>query len=323
MKQFFTSLTLLAISLPASAQFVLEWDKIEHWAGDGDNRSALIVQFSDDGPDEAYVWGYRWPSGEERSGEDMFRAIAEESDDIVLFTQFTGQYGSTVCGIGLSTDNGVIPLIHYDFDSACEDDNISFDYFTPNTMMGQTTVPGWDTPDICQQAIFAAEATHIIDHPINCHAYGYPAYDYDWWQPSETLSPSQMRWHAGWYRGYWSYWTGKESSESLGYSGVGFTGRKLANNSVDGWVYTYLEPGSLDTPDGVTSASTLVHPLNYSHIIGTTSVKPIKVIDNTLWDVYNLQGVKVASRMESNSGNLPAGIYIARSGDITKKIYIK
>ena len=75
--------------------FVIDWNKIVHWAGSGNNKAAMVVQFADNGPEEAYVWGYRWDDGQTPSGEDMFRAIAKESSDLTLFTQFTGTFLET------------------------------------------------------------------------------------------------------------------------------------------------------------------------------------------------------------------------------------
>ena len=41
------------------------------------------------------------------------------------------------------------------------------------------------------------------------------------------------------------------------------------------------------------------------------------------WDVYNLQGIRVATGIDAKTGNLPPGVYVVCSGVITKKILIK
>lgn len=175
-RNYLSILTLvLAISLTANA-FVVEWDKIEHWAGEGPNKAALVVQFDDGGEKKAYVWGYRWNGSDTQpSGEDMFRAIASESTDLYLFTQYTGWMGNTVCGIGYSLDNSIAYHIEFDFDSAMNDPCISFNWFSSNTTLGQTSTPGWDTPDLCEVAIDEAKSTHILEHPIDARTMATPA----------------------------------------------------------------------------------------------------------------------------------------------------
>lgn len=59
-------------------------------------------------------------------------------------------------------------------------------------------------------------------------------YDFD----SYTATDSTDHWCAGWYNGYFSYWVAKSPDENLGYSGVGATGRKLNDGSVDYWSYS-------------------------------------------------------------------------------------
>lgn len=255
---------LLAASLTANA-FVVEWEKIRHWAGQGPNKAALVVQFDDGGEKRTYVWGYRWADCDTApSGEDMFRAIASQSYDICLFTQFTGWMGNTVCGIGYSPDNSITDHIEFDFESAMDDPCISFNWFSANELLGQTSAPGWDTPQLCDQAIDQAKLTHIIEHPIDARHYGYACYDYDHWLNFAT--DSAMRWHAGWYKGYWSYWVGGADSESLSYSGLGYSSRKLSDGTVDAWKYTFLDgPAGGSEADGYTGASTPWHDLDYSH----------------------------------------------------------
>jgi len=58
-------------------------------------------------------------------------------------------------------------------------------------------------------------------------------YDYDDWTIADTLD----HWHAGWYKGYWSYWVKEGLSGEWGYSGLGASSRKLQDGSWDGWSY--------------------------------------------------------------------------------------
>ncbi|MDE5887665.1 MAG: hypothetical protein K2H46_08775 [Muribaculaceae bacterium] len=306
---------LLAASLTANA-FVVDWDKIRFWSGEGPNKAALIVQFDDGGEEKAYVWGYRWDDGAEPpSGEDMFRAIASNCNDLYLFTQFTGWMGNTVCGIGYSQDNAIAGYIEYDFESALEDPCISFNWFSANEMLGQTSTPGWDTPDLCEQAIEESKTTHILEHPIDAKAYGYACYDYDHWHKyGEDIS---LRWHAGWYKGYWSYWVGGADSESLSYSGLGYSSRKLSNGSVDAWKYTYLDGPVGGEIDGSTGASKPWHELDYSHFDNSGVDAAYRDETSNSPVFYRLDGSVV-----NNIETAPPGLYLKVVGNKSKKIII-
>ncbi|MBD5290732.1 MAG: hypothetical protein HDS24_01465 [Bacteroides sp.] len=309
--------SFMVISLTANA-IVVDWSEIKHWAGEGENKAALVVQFDDDGEEKAYVWGYRW-NGEEitPSGEDMFRAIATECDDIYLFTQFTGWMGNTVCGIGYSRNNSIADCIEFDFDSALEDPNISFNWFSANSFLGQTSVPGWSTPELCEEAIEESKATHILEHPIDARNYGYACYDYDHWQ--KFGGESSMRWNAGWYQGYWSYWVGGVDMESLSYSGLGYTSRKLTDESVDGWKYTPLSgPVGGDYVDGVTGATTQWHELDYRHFLPTSVEAVSDELQSSENVLFRLDGSRVAK-----GALLPPGIYILKTQERTEKIIIR
>ncbi|MCM1110989.1 MAG: DUF5074 domain-containing protein [Clostridium sp.] len=241
-----------------SPQYTVDFDKIEHWTGEGENRAALVVQFL--GDENAYVWGYRWPKGEERNGVTMFKDIAADTYNLICFAQYTGQYGETLCGVGLSDGMSLLNSLYFDFDFAKNESGATFDYYSANTFMGQTEAPGDRTPDLCAAAISAAASTHVIQHPLDYGTYGYPAYDYDAWRvdtSSSSYNPDD-RWNAGWYDGYWSYWTSPGNGQELSYSGVGYTGRILTDGCIDGWRYSDIaELGAGEAPD--LSDATLVY----------------------------------------------------------------
>lgn len=307
----------LAISLTANA-FVIDWSKIKHWAGEGTDKAALVVQFDDGDEQKAYVWGYRWNGEEiEPTGEDMFRAIAMECDDLYLFTQYTGWMGNTVCGIGYSRSNAIADYIEFDFDSAMDDPNISFNWFSANSYLGQTSTPGWDTPELCEQAIEESKATHILEHPINAQAYGYACYDYDHWK--KTTDDLTLRWHSGWYMGYWSYWVGGVDSESLSYSGLGYSSRKLADGAVDGWKYTYLSgPAGGGDVDGYTGATPQWNELDYTHFNSTAIEHLGSEYTEEEHCLYRLDGTQVSA-----GESLAPGLYILKDGKRVTKILIK
>lgn len=325
---------------------VLDWDKIIFWTGSGPNKAALVVQFADNGPKEAYVWGFRWddsqyPDGAP-TGEDMARAIAANSPDLLLFTQYTGSMGSTVCGFGYHDPDGLTmsESISYDFDGASTDKRISFNYFTPNESMHQSAAPGYDTPDLCAEAIAASAESHIIDHPLNFRNYGYPAYDYDWWNLASDFATNGQRWNAGWYDGYWSYWTGGTDFDGLGYSGVGMSSRRLSDGQVDAWKFTSLagpvtyrlSAGQQNLngtdADGISGASEQWYELNYRHFENVGLMEAIWGEDDGRTDVYDISGIRLASAENRRSlgfiiSRLTPGVYITVSGKTVNKILIK
>ncbi|MDE6234793.1 MAG: hypothetical protein K2M56_03485 [Muribaculaceae bacterium] len=305
-------------SISTHASFVLEWDKIEHWSGSGECRSALIVQFNTEADPYAHVWGFRWNSDDYEngtpSGEDMFRAVASGSKDLLLFTQFTGPMGSTVDGIGYFDPEGehLADHLEFDFENACKDDKISFDYFTPNSAMNQTKAPGNFTAMYCKRAIAASKENNILEHPINAREYGYPAYDYDYWLADDYVKEhsDKMQWRSGWYDGYWSYWVGGTDSDDLSYSGLGMTSRKLIDGQVDLWSFTLLDRNSTAYGDAVEPGEL---PLDYSHDF---SNKPVIAIESVATEdiqaghIYTLQGRDTGYMWPENRNNLEPGIYI-------------
>lgn len=236
-KQLLTTM-LLFVSTGAVMAEKVDFGKIVHWAGTGENQAALVVQFNDGKDDVAYVWGYRWNGT--ASGEDMLREVAAYSSSLSALVQYTGSMGSTLDGIGLSASRKLLDHLEYDFRSAAIDGQVSFGYFEPNTMMGQITAPGNDTPQMVRTAIEASKTKGIIEHPLNARRYGYPAYDYDFWQLNgDYMDDPELHWQAGWYDGYWSYWIGTEGQElaDASYSGLGMSSAQLTPGSVNLWNY--------------------------------------------------------------------------------------
>lgn len=226
-------LTLLFVTARAGA--AVDFDAIQHWAGSGSNRAALVIQFNDGKGDVAYVWGYRWDGI--ATGEDMLRTVARSSQCLTPLVQYTGSMGSTLDGVGFSANRSVLDHITYDFESAAIGGEVSFDYFKPNEFMGQTDAPGYDTPHLVQEAIDNAKVNGVIEHPLNARKYGYPAYDYDYWLPdSEAKADPKMHWQSGWYEGYWSYWVGSVGQD-LSYSGLGMSSAQIYDGSINLWNY--------------------------------------------------------------------------------------
>ena len=85
--------------------------------------------------------------------------------------------------------------------------------------------------DVNKSGDFAVQKDGTIFYPneegvIFTGSYGYDGYT--------CLDPEDY-WQSGWYQGYWSYWLKSSDEGTWGYSGVGATGRKLANGCWDGW----------------------------------------------------------------------------------------
>ena len=345
MKKFLLNSTLIAcaVGLPAAiCAEVLDFSKIVHWTGEGDNEAALIVQF--DEPDAtdpgAVVWGYRWPSGETRTSDEMIRAIARESSDLLIFVQYTGGMGYTLDGIGYSPDvNAMLDGIWFDYESAFEDGNISFGYFSPNTGMGQTSAPGNEAIGLSYDAIAAAAETHVIEHPLNAQVYGYPAYDYDHWKLDKTRIADAFvadcsYWRSGWYWGYGSFWIGSrgDDMEDLSYSGMGMSSVQIYDGQISGWKYQPLGgkpivPG--EDPDGSTGASTRWNDIAYEHVfVASESQDLAQDADNRTdnVDIYTLGGVKVGTvnaTTDLRTLNVAPGFYIIRKGNESSKLLIK
>ncbi|MDE7335172.1 MAG: DUF4981 domain-containing protein, partial [Muribaculaceae bacterium] len=239
-KSLFLCLALLGQTFAARAvQYVdwVDWDQIQHWAGDpnGEKKCALVIDFQDVEGAESLVWGYRWNGT--KTGEDLMRAVASQSSILTAMIQYTGTMGSTLNALGVSANREELDYLHYDFDRAAIGGEVSFGYFDPNLSMGQETAPGYDAEQMCVDAINRAKQTGIIEHPLNAFFYGYPAYDYDYWQLEEGFDAPDFRWRSGWYDGYWSYWHGPNDYDYMGYSGLGMSSTVLTDGCVQAWKY--------------------------------------------------------------------------------------
>ena len=171
MKKEIFALALGLATMSVRAGTTVDFDHIVHWAGEGEKRAALIIQFNDDKANgEAYVWGYRWNGS--ASGEDMLRAIARASRCLTPLIQYTGNMGSTLNGIGLTDGRDALcNYLVYDFEGA--KDGSAFDFYNPNTSLGQTDVPGDAGGQMCVDAIERARTVGYIEHPINAFRYGW------------------------------------------------------------------------------------------------------------------------------------------------------
>lgn len=227
-----------ALRQRSNGNVTVDFDAIRYWVGNDtcSNKAALVIKFNDGKGADALVWGYRWAKGTKVTGEDMFRAVAAADPRLLLFTQSTN-FGGTVAGVGFDMGVPVAGNLAFNFGMAQSDNRISFGYYTPNTSLGQTSSPGDATMLLATASINASVTNGILQHPLDHPHYGYSAYDYDYWKVAGVEDDETYRWQAGWYEGYWSYWTASDHSGTYTYSPVGMSSRLLNNGCVDGWSY--------------------------------------------------------------------------------------
>ena len=263
----------------------VDWDQIQHWAGDpnGEKKCALVIDFQDFEGMESLVWGYRWNGT--KTGEDLMRAVASQSSILTAMIQYTGNMGSTLNALGVSPNRDELNYLHYDFDRAAIGGEVSFGYFDPNISMGQENAPGYEAEQMCIDAINRAKETGIIEHPLNAFFYGYPAYDYDYWQLEEGVESPDYRWRSGWYDGYWSYWHGPNDYDYMGYSGLGMSSTVLTDGCVQAWKYIIFNGDGIGYMGGE-----LAEALNYDMADwgeemheAAEAVQPVDQSDVTFW----------------------------------------
>ncbi|MDE7472172.1 MAG: DUF5074 domain-containing protein [Muribaculaceae bacterium] len=298
-KSLLTCAALLGLSTNVNAaQYIdwVDWDQIEHWAGDpaGKNKCALVIDFQDGVTNTSCVWGYRWDGT--KTGEDLVRAVASQSSILTAMIQYTGTMGSTLNGFGISAGREELDYLHYDFDRAAIGGEVSFGYFEPNISMGQETVPGYEAETMCSDAIANARTTGIIEHPLNAFFYGYPAYDYDYWQLEDGYADSfEYRWRAGWYDGYWSYWHGPNDYEYMSYSGLGMSSTILTDESVQAWKYVVLNGGRGYGDTGGELAEDLDYSMADWGEEMHEAVEPVQPVDQANIDFWVGTGEKAAT----------------------------
>lgn len=180
------------------------FDMIESWAGEGENRAALVIQFNDSREKNALVFGYRWDG--QATGVDMIKAVAEANPRLYALLEYT---------------------------------NVS----SPTDPNGGYVIGGlgWDADDDGDIRLSDGKNTYTTETGFVEHPGGYkpgqggsPSYDYDNWKALDT----DDFWGAGWYLSYWSYWVKEGDASSFGYSSWGASGRVLKDGSWDGWNFS-------------------------------------------------------------------------------------
>ena len=327
------------LKIAKSAAKAAETDKtfsmknIKFWVYDGIeeadslncNQAALVISWHDGSktnPDHL-VWGYHWPKGEERCGLDMVEAVAKTDKRLLLLVQYTGSMGYTINGIGYEKRNSSQVQIAFDLEGAKKAGN---------------TYPE-NAQKIADNAIVESQKTGLLIHPFGSDGTSRPAYDYDYWVKN---SNEDFHWLAGWYNGYWSYFTRDAQTADWEYSSWGASSRKLTNNTWDAWSYN----ADMSTWEGTQPGSPLVAatyaPRNASKVMAepTTETAPeAKVfysngslrLDNLngyTGYVYSIFGsavsnFKINSDNETKSVNLNSGIYTFTGVKGSEKVSLK
>lgn len=83
----------------------IDFSKIERWAGEGNCKAALAIKWADGQNDgKTLVWGYRWKSSEQKTGEDLIRAVAKADPAFYVLARSGTSYGTTFGGFGYDID---------------------------------------------------------------------------------------------------------------------------------------------------------------------------------------------------------------------------
>jgi hypothetical protein len=212
--------------------------------------------------DSILIWGYRWNtisiSIDPATGErdtfqaapkytiDMIRAVANADCRFSVLLQNSSAAGFTAGGFGYNIDDENTYRVHLRFDAAgaAADSRIKFHYTgSPNCTVGQGVIP-YNVSDQTTEAFKRAgvppanvdNGTGIIRHPFDAD-YGYPAYDFDYWVRFPWPIAMPHYWQAGWFNGYWAFYTKNQLNGNFIYSNDGIGVRQLGNHYVDGFVF--------------------------------------------------------------------------------------
>lgn len=127
----------------------IDFSKIKRWAGEGDCQAALAIKWADGQNDgKTLVWGYRWKSSEQKTGEDLVRAVVKADPALYMMaTQeswgfYMGAFGYDADGdryVTLTTMTGEIYPRNGVFDIPSSEFGTS-----ASTMFGNGDA--WNTP---------------------------------------------------------------------------------------------------------------------------------------------------------------------------------
>lgn len=126
----------LAVSVSSlAATIVNNLSDVSYWVGSGQNQAVLIIDWQDGkvppgvsgGQNLSLAWGFRWPAGETRTGEQMLLEIAAADPRLVVDLMYFGTQG-LVFGIGydLDGDGGTFTFDQWSEDGSASDPHDHF-----------------------------------------------------------------------------------------------------------------------------------------------------------------------------------------------------
>lgn len=215
------------------------FDSIDFWVGDGENRAAIVLTWHDTNktvPDNM-VWGYRWDAAVDTiSGLVLFQEVMKADPRLIGLIQYTGPMGYTIDGIGYANNFRKDVGVYFDYAGATASSN---------------PYPA-NAEQMAADAISNGNQTGLIIHPFGAPSEtGRPIYDYDYWKAPEA---SDTHWFAGWYTGYWSYFVRDSYNSDFSYSGYGASSRKVKNGTWDAWSWNSF----MGTTDGTDPGDNLI-----------------------------------------------------------------
>lgn len=82
----------------------IDFSKIKRWTGEGDCKAALAIKWADGQNDgKTLVWGYRWKSSEQKTGEDLVRAVVK-ADPALYMMATQASWGFYMGAFGYDAD---------------------------------------------------------------------------------------------------------------------------------------------------------------------------------------------------------------------------
>ncbi|MDR1201183.1 MAG: hypothetical protein LBL58_06060 [Tannerellaceae bacterium] len=250
----------------------------------------LMVKWTDEKAhergDSILIWKYQWVSqythpiyGDidvSKYSIDMIRAVANFDARFSVLLQNTGGGNFTVGGFGYNFGlaNDRVPL-RFDFAGAedlSQRDTIHFHYGNkPNCLAPYNQFVSQEFPttdSLATLAIYFSSNTGVIKHPLDA-AYGYPAYDYDFWKLAPHPEEDEHEWQAGWNYNYWSFNVRQGLSGDFTYPITsGIATEPLDNNTVHYFVFAstnYNIPVYLDGDYSPTECGSLTFCKNCAH----------------------------------------------------------
>ena len=284
----------LCFAGPAYSSTSLEWDRIANWTGEGENTAAIGIQFNDGTADCIYVYGYKWHGDIAPDIREVMTSICHNNNSLCILEQQVSKSADSyrLAGIGFGMDNAALHGLWFDFEAACRDSSIGFDYYARDSS-GILIGPGDATAELCAGAIAAAvNGGHVVEHPINVAVYGAASYDYDHWKVSGINS--DIHWNAGWNIGNWVMWSGISEVTAMTYAGMGYASRKVRPGEFIVWNFNRHDnyPIARDPVDGYSGASRPARYLKYvpGSESNITDIPSRNIPDHSL---FTLNGIRV------------------------------